>query len=245
VFWVRVLKFTLAGFLLSITLFSFFFMPLIELLKKISLFKNLDEEILEKISQIAVLMEVPKGRLVFTKNSKATGFYILKEGKLKLFTIEPISGKEQIIKIVEPGTLFGEAASLSGEYFPVNVEALENSKIVYIDRQKLLELAKKYPEICLSIANVLARRLYHLVSLVEILTIANATPRVAKYILASLKGESVENFQTTLVAYQLGLTPEAVSRALANLKALGVIEKERRRIRVLNIEKLKKLAGDI
>ena len=101
-----------------------------KLLKEIPYFQNLSEDLLQKISQIAVLMEASKGKLLFTKDSKATGFYILTEGKLKLYTSEPISGKEQIVKIVEPITLFGEAASLSGENFPVNVEALEDSKIV-------------------------------------------------------------------------------------------------------------------
>ena len=213
-------------------------------LKEIPFFKNLSDEILKKIAEIAVPIFAKKGQLIFTKNSKATGFYILKSGKVKLFTIEPISGREQIVKIVEPITLFGEAASLSGGNFPVNVEALEDSEIVYIDRERLLKLAEKYPQICLNISNVLASRLYHLVNLVETLIISSAVPRVAKYLLQHKRGNVVENFKTTLVANILGLTPEAVSRALATLKDRGLIKKERKRIEILNEEELRNLAGE-
>ncbi|NPB05939.1 MAG: Crp/Fnr family transcriptional regulator [Aquificae bacterium] len=216
---------------------------MLNLLREIPYFQNLPEELLKKIAQIAVLMEVSKGQVIFTKDSKATGFYILKEGKLKLYTIEPISGKEQIVKIVEPVALFGEAASFSGKNFPVNVEALENSKIVYIDREKLMELAREYPQICINIAQTLAERLYHLVNLVETLVIGGAAPRVAKYLLQNKKGNKVENFKTTLVANILGLTPEAVSRALASLKAQGAIKKEKKDITILDEEKLKKIVG--
>ena len=215
-----------------------------DLLKQLPYFKKLPEELIEKIGQIAVLMQFPKGQLVFTKNSNATGFYILKEGKLKLYTIDPFSGKEQIVKIVEPVTLFGEAASFSGQNFPVYVEALENSQIVYIDRNRLLELAHSYPEICIHIAQTLAERLYHLVNLVETLILAGAVPRVARYLLQNLKGNKVENFKTTEVASILGLTPEAVSRALNTLKTKGVIKKDKKTVMVLNEEELKKLAGD-
>jgi len=213
-------------------------------LKQIKYFKGLPDELIKKLAEISLIMDVKKGTTIFTKNSKATGFYILKEGSLKLYTIEPISGKEQVVKVVKPVAMFGEAASLSGEYFPVNVEALEDSKIVYIDREKLLALAKEYPEICLSIAKVLAKRLYHLVNLVEILSIGSAVPRVAKYIYQHQKNGVLEDFKTTLVANYLGLTPEAVSRALSNLKNSGVIKKERKRIEILDMKKLKELAGD-
>jgi len=213
-------------------------------LKEINFFRNLPEEILQKIAEIAIPISVKKGQTIFTKNSKATGFYILRRGKVKLYTIDSLSGKEQIVKIVKPVTLFGEAASLTGGYFPVNVEALEDSEILYIDREKLLKLAEEYPQICLNISSVLAERLYHLVNLVETLVIAGAVPRVAKYIWEHQKDNVVEDFKTTLVASILGLTPEAVSRALATLRARGIIQKDKKRIRVLKPDLLKELAGN-
>jgi CRP/FNR family transcriptional regulator len=215
-----------------------------ELLKQIKYFQNLPDDILQKIAEISLLMNVKKGDTIFTKLSKATGFYILKEGTLKIYTIEPLSGKEQVVKILKPVSMFGEAASLSGQHFPVNVEALENSQIIYIDREKLLELAKEHPEICFSIASVLAQRLYHLVNLLEILSIGSAVPRVAKYILRNQKDGVIEDFKTTLVAKFLNLTPEAVSRALSNLKNSGVIEKDKKKVIITNLQKLKQLAGD-
>lgn len=217
----------------------------LEVLRRISFFENLPENILKEIAEISITLHAKRGQVIFTKNTKATGFYILKEGMLKLYTIEPISGKEQIVKIVKPITLFGEAASLSEDYFPVNVEALEDAEILYIDRRKLLQLAEKYPQICFNISSVLSERLYHLVNLVETLIIGGAIPRVAKYLLQHQKNGVVENFKTTLVANMLGLTPEAVSKSIGTLKARGIIKKDKKRIEILNLKALKGLVGEV
>ncbi|HIC08611.1 MAG TPA: Crp/Fnr family transcriptional regulator [Aquificales bacterium] len=217
----------------------------LEVLREIPFFKNLPENILKEIAEISITLHAKRGQTIFTKNSKATGFYILKEGVLKLYTVEPLSGREQIVKIVKPITLFGEAASLNEGYFPVNVEALEDSKILYIERKKLLQLAEKYPQICFNISSVLSERLYHLVNLVETLIIGGAIPRVAKYLLQQQRGGVVENFKTTLVANMLGLTPEAVSKSIGTLKARGIIKKDKKRIEILDLESLKDLVGEV
>ncbi len=218
---------------------------MLKILKEIAFFKDLPEEIVEKIAEISVPISVKKGQTIFTKNSRATGFYILKKGSVKLYTIEPLSGKEQIVRIVKPVTLFGEAASLSGGYFPVNVEALEDSEIIYIDREKLLKLMKEHPEICLNISKVLSERLYHLVNLVETLIINSAVPRLAKYLLQHQEGGVVDDFKTTLVANILGLTPEAVSRALSTLRDRGILKKDRKKVEILDLERLKEEAGEV
>jgi len=218
-------------------------MQTFRLLKKIPLFQNISDEALKKIAEIAIEIPVPKGKVILNKGEPIKGFYILTKGQVKIFTIEPLSGKEQIVKIAKPVTLFGEAASLSGGNMPVSVQALEDSQILFIDREKLLRLMEKYPEICLKISEVLSQRLYHLVNLVEILTVNSAASRLARYLLENSKGGAVEDFKTSLVALHLGLTPEAVSRAISQLKREGVIEKEGKRIKVLKFEELKLLAG--
>ena len=213
------------------------------LLREISLFKNISAEVLNKIADIAIELTFPKGKIILQKGEPVKGFYILTEGKVKIFTIEPISGKEQIVKITEPVALFGEAASLSGSPMPVSVQTLEKSRILFIDRERLLKLMEKYPEICLKISKVLSQRLYHLVNLVEILTLNSAISRLARYILSTADGSIVQDFKTSLIAMHLGLTPEAVSRAISQLKREGIIEKTGKRIRILKPQELKILAG--
>jgi CRP/FNR family transcriptional regulator len=108
----------------------------------------------------------------------------------------------------------------------------------------LLKLSEKFPEICMAIASTMAERLYHLISVIEILNVSNATVRVARYLLQRSQGKNyIENFQTTLSARELGLTPEAVSRTLRHLKEAGLIEKKGRVVKILNPKQLKVLAG--
>ena len=213
------------------------------MLREVPLFRNLSEGALRAIEKVSIYLNYCKGETLFTKDQKATGFYILVKGKVKLYTLDPSSGREQIIKVVEPITLFGEAASLSGKEFPVFAEAMTDSRILYIDRSQLLKLSESYPEICMSIASILAERLYHLVGLVELLNIPSATSRVARHILNHCRGGIFEDFRTTFVAKELGLTTEAVSRAIAYLKREGIVQKEGRTVKILDFQKLKLLAG--
>jgi type III secretion system FlhB-like substrate exporter len=52
---------------------------MVDTLKEIDFFENLPQEIIKKIAEISVLITAKKGQTLFTKNTRATGFYILKK----------------------------------------------------------------------------------------------------------------------------------------------------------------------
>ena len=207
-------------------------------------FDELPEEVLTELEKIAVVFSAKRGRQLFIKGQEANGFYILKRGKLKLYTLDTLSGREQILKIAKPVEVFAEAASLSGRGFPVNVEVLEDAEIIFIDRSHLLKLAQKYPQLCLGMSRVLAERLYQLVNLVETLVLSGAIPRLARYLLENAQKGVVEDFRTTLVANQLGLSVETISRALSVLRERNIVEKKKNRVIIRDAEALRRLVGD-
>ncbi|WP_017304713.1 cyclic nucleotide-binding domain-containing protein [Spirulina subsalsa] len=43
-----------------------------------------------------------KGEVIFKQGEPATGFFIVKSGRVKVFNVSP-TGKEQILKIFETG----------------------------------------------------------------------------------------------------------------------------------------------
>ena len=212
-----------------------------EILKKIPLFAQLNDEQLKKIKALAVERKYPKGKIIFSPLEKAEGFYILRSGKVKVYKTN--KGKEQIIKIFSEPALFGEAASFTGGFFPAWAEAMEDTTVLFLPRDEFLRLLKEDPEISISLITVMAQRLMHLTSIIESLSLKDALSKVAFYILQkSEEGKKAVNFQTNLVAMELGLSKETVSRMLSKLKSLGTIEKSGNKVKIKNLKLLKDLA---
>ena len=214
-----------------------------EILKEIPLFSGLSEEQLGKIREIALTKHYYKGEVIFNPGEKGEYFFILKSGKVKVF--KTAKGKEQIIKIFDRPALFGEAASFTGKNFPAWAEAIENSEILLIPRQKFLELLKEDPEIGMNLLSVMAQRLIHLTNVIESLSLKNALSKVASYILRKYEEEEENSdipFSTSMASMELGLTKETVSRMLGKLKELGIIDKSRNRVKIKNIKALRDVA---
>ncbi len=214
-----------------------------EILKRVPLLSELSNEQIERVRKIVIIKNYTKGNVIFNPSQKATGFYILKRGKVKIFKTS--KGKEQIIKVFSKPALFGEAASFTGSYFPAWAEAIEDSEILFIPRQDFLTLLREDPEIGLKLLSVMAQRLVHLTRVIENLSLKDALSKVASYILSRAEEEKSQllDFRTNLAAMELGLTKETVSRMLSKLKTLKVIDKKGNKIEIKNPKALRELAS--
>jgi CRP/FNR family transcriptional regulator len=143
-------------------------------------------------------------------------------------------GKEQIIRIFSSPTFFGEAASFMGSNFPAWAETIEDSEVIFIPRMAFIEIMKTDPEIGMKLMAVMAQRLVYLTDVIESLSLKDALSKVASYIFRCIQenGSGEFTFRTNLVAMELGLTKETVSRMLSKLRALGVIEKSGSKVKV-------------
>ncbi|WP_456343074.1 Crp/Fnr family transcriptional regulator [Thermovibrio sp.] len=213
-----------------------------EFLREIPLFSELNQKQLEEIALISVVKRYSKNNIIFTPSQKGEYFFILKRGKVKVYKTS--KGKEQIIRIFDKPTLFGEAASFTGKNFPAWAEAIEESEIVLIPRKGFIELMKRDPEIGMKFMSVMAQRLMYLTSVIESLSLKSALSKIASYILRKFEeGRDEVEFSTNIAAMELGLTKETVSRMLGKLKELGIIEKSRNKVKVKNPQALRELSS--
>ena len=209
-------------------------------LKKIPLFSSLNDRQLKLLEDIAIEKSYKKGSIIFTTGMKADGFYVLKSGKVKIFRSR--GGKEQILKVFEPPSMFGEAGTFMGENFPANAEAVEDSTILYIPRKQFLSQMREDPDIAFKMLAIVSKRLMYFVDLVESLSLKDATSKIAHYLLTRDKGKGRVEFKTNLVSMELGLTPETVSRTLSKLKSKGIIRKSGNMIEIVDRKALESLS---
>ena len=142
-------------------------------LSSLSYFQGLDEDLLDALAKVALRQCFEKGQIVFLEGEPCTGLYVVEEGWLKGF-ITSTAGREQIIRYLSPGDVFNEVGVLIPEAKNlVTVQALEPSKVWMIERQKLVRLMDRHPQLCRKISENLAQRVIHLMDMIEDLSLRN------------------------------------------------------------------------
>lgn len=228
-------------------------MDLDQALKNCLLFSGLTEAELHQIQAIAGIRQYNKGQLVFSEGKEATGFYIVAEGRVKLYKISP-DGKEQILHIVPPGETFAEAVMFAGGRYPAFAEAISKCKLVYLPKGDFLSLIKQNPLLSLNMLATLSKLLQKFNRLIEELSLRDVSSRLAQYLVELAKATGQEAKQgmqleldasKTQLAARLGTISETLSRTLRKLKQAEIIEVKGNRITILDPTALDDVANGL
>lgn len=192
------------------------------------LFNGLMEDQLQQIRNIAVDRFYAKGRSIFMEGDLGDGFYIVADGKVKVFKISS-EGKEQILHIYGPGHPFGEVPVFSGQKFPANAVALLKSHLLFFPRPAFIHLISDNPSLSLNMLAVLSMRLREFTVQIENLSLKEVPGRLASYLIY-LSGEQQDSLKVTLpvskgqLASLLGTIPETLSRIFSKMASQALID---------------------
>src|SRR5699024_1182133 len=92
--------------------------------------------------------------------------YIVHQGRVKIYQIFA-SGKEQLLRILNPGDFFGELALFTKKVMDSYAEAMEPVHICAIHREDMQQLMMKHPTIATKKLEQLAHRLEQMQKLVD------------------------------------------------------------------------------
>ena len=209
-----------------------------ELIGASVLFGGLPEEQLEAVVKIGVVKKFGKGEAIFLEGDPGNGFYMVAEGKVKIFKMS-FAGKEHILHIFGTGEPFGEVPVFHGKPFPANAEALVKSSLIFFSREQFVALVHAHPTIALNMLAVLSLRLRRFVDQIENLSLKEVPARLAGYLLYLLEEqgseESVElEISKGQLASLLGTIPETLSRIFARMSEEGLIDVDGKKIRILD-----------
>lgn len=217
-------------------------------LRRAYLFAKMDENHLNTLVRGMQEIRLKAGEGLFRHGEPAQRFFFLSEGLIKLFRLSA-EGDEKIIEIMKPGETFAEAVMFMGirGRYPVNAEAVADSRVYAFDQKTFLDLLRESSEACFGLLGSMSRRLHMLVNQIESLTLQNATYRLVAYLLEQIPrgvAASPEVVLTTpkgVIASRLAIQPETLSRILARLRQGGLIEVHSNHITVRDVEALRKL----
>jgi len=213
------------------------------------LFANISESDLKSLAPETSFQVYEAGETIFFQGRPAEVFYIVAQGRLKVFRTNP-EGRQQILHLMGPGEPCGEVPVFQGADYPATAEAVEETTVCRIPRDKFLAFGKRRPEILLDMLAMLSIRLRHFVNLVDDLSLKEVSARLAGYLLeisdrAGGASEIRLNITKATLANRLGTIAETLSRTLANMQKQGMIQVHGRTISRLDHEKLRVCASGL
>ncbi len=227
---------------------------LISWLQTTMVFRGLSRSQLVPVAQIAQLQSLSKGELLFKQGNEATGFFVVKSGRVKVFKESP-AGKEQILNIFESGDNFAEVAALDGKPFPASASTMEPAELIFFSRAAFLNLLHQDPDIAINLLVGLSQHLRHLTGVIEELSFKDVPQRLAAYLLklsdarvAQSADRAVPVNIVTLdltksqLAASLGTISATLSRALYRLSSEGLIAVNGAQIELLDRDRLQRFS---
>lgn len=214
-------------------------------LRDMPFFSGLDEVTLAQLARAARLREYQAGEIILLEGEAQPGLYFLASGYVKVVKSAP-SGREQTLRVLEPGDTFNEIGVFSRQSNPASAVALEPSDVWLIPRDVLTGLLRERPDFAQSVIERMAERMLFLVGLVSDLSLRPVTGRLARLLLETAAGDVVQRprwFTQAELAARLGTVPDVIQRSLRTLEADGVIAVGRGQIRILDRAGLEELAA--
>ena len=216
-------------------------------IESVPIFSSLSAGERMEIVEIASYRSYARGDTVYRAGDEGGTLFVLYTGRVKLFRLNA-NGKEQVLRVVEPGEFIGELSLFSSLPLTDNAVALESTTMCVLQGGRLKELMGKYPSIAFKVMDELSRRLEKAENRIEDISLSSVTQRVSRALLELSEGNKEVLLPMTKgdLASQLGMTQETLSRKLAALQEEGMILlKGHRSITITDRAALEEISSDL
>jgi CRP-like cAMP-binding protein len=185
-----------------------------------------------------------QGQAVLHEGASAACLYLIDDGHAAVRVVTP-DGDTAMIRVLGPGQHFGELALLSPGARTAGVDALDDLSVLALDRVTFDSLRQRCPKLDAVLTEALVKEVRRLTHCLTEAYHLPATERVTRRLveLAGVYGSgsgdpvTIPLTQETL-AELTGATRPTVNRVLRALEDDGLIEHQRGRLRLLDVDAL-------
>lgn len=204
-------------------------------LKDIYLFRNIDDNTLNKIEKFTTSVKYQKENIIFYEKEEPKNLFYLVSGVIKLYKMSS-HDKEIILKYFHPNELIAEVANFEHMPYPATAKAFTDIEILKIDFEKLKQVIYMDKELAFIMQASLISKIKNLEYIINRHLVLDAKERVAQFI-HDFPDDffSMKNFE---IAEILNISPETLSRILKTLKNDKCIDIKTKTINKTNLSKL-------
>lgn len=188
------------------------------------------------------------GEMIFKEGDEVPGMYCLNSGKVKIFSVD---GKEEhILRLAGEGDLVGLRGIGKVLVYPASCVALTDCEMSFLPIHVFLSLLRTNSEFCFYYMNLISEELRRTERVIRIISRMEMRERIAFAIIRNLDAFGYDKDEKGLLAFTLSrreyasmasTTYETVIRMLSDLEKSKYIRLERKNIRILNENGLRKL----
>lgn len=213
-----------------------------------NIFKYLKKDEYDMISYIKNCNFFERGDIIYHEGNRVTGIYCVNQGIIKHYKTG-IDGKEQIVRFSKKGDIFGFRSILSEELACTTTKVIEKAGLCFIPAEEFINLINTNAAFSMAIMKLSCGELGDANRYILDIAQKNVRERLAEILLLLY-----DNFGTSDDGYLsisltrdelagfVGTATESVIRLLSEFKTDGLIEINRRNLKLLNIDKLKKIS---
>jgi CRP-like cAMP-binding protein len=207
------------------------------------LFQGFDAEELREVERVTTTRTFKRGDLLYMPGETGEALFLLRSGAVQIYRMSP-EGRKLVIAQLLPFSFFGEMSCIGQGMYDTFAEVVEDSTIVTMNCAVLNRLLITKPEVARRILEAFGRRVLDAERQLEETVFKGIPARVAALLIRESKGEAVDGLTHQDIAERLGVYRETATNALNELKTAGLIEIGRKHIRLLDRERLQRIAGE-
>ena len=214
-------------------------------------FQDLGDQDLASLCQRSRLQVLGAGEMLCRQGDAADRFFIVLTGSVKLFRVTD-QGGERVLGSAGADDVLGEveACSPEGDY-PWYAQCLEPTRVRSFSGAILRKMVAGRSDYMMNVMRYVAAAMSRTMDDRTILTAQNARERLGQYLLSLIPDNEGGNSGVVLelplpkglLASQLAMQPETLSRILRELRDWGLIRVAQRQVTILDRAGLHQLVG--
>ncbi len=205
---------------------------------------------MQEINTEKVCTVYRKGENIFKEGTRPHGVFCVNYGKIKLSHLGA-DGKEQITRLVKAGDPLGYRALLGGDKYSSTAIAIEDSGVCFIPKELFMGILQKDSSLALEMLKLLSDNLKKAEQQITNLAQKPVRERLSEAILFIKETYGFEEDGQTIdaafsredISNIVGTATETVIRLLSELNKEKVIQLVGKKILILDLNKLVKIAN--
>lgn len=209
----------------------------------IELFQGLRQSLTDEITSYGKIVRFEKGETLFDGDELLNYFYIVLDGKIKVFQMNLETGREQTIFILSRGDMFDTISLLDGKPHDVMNEGVVSGEALRLPIENVRRWIHDDPDFNRIFFPYLAKQMRSIETLATDLSLHSTSQRLIRLILDNIDTLDTEpllnDFSHTEIANLIGSVRHVVDRHLKALKKDGIIDIARKKITIKDLHRLK------
>ncbi|MBI2236294.1 MAG: cyclic nucleotide-binding domain-containing protein [Magnetospirillum sp.] len=189
------------------------------------LFTGLAERDMRELLDGAAVRVLAHEHLLFEAGDEARDFYVVLDGHVELSVDS--DGRRSVVEVARKSAVLGDAAMFAGGGHLTAARVLSGATVLAIPAASFLRRLDERLDILLHMLSAMSFRLRMLIRQIAELKLKTTAQRLGSFLLTLVEAPSGRAevrfpYDKKLVADELGMKPESLSRALGKLAKVGV-----------------------